>query len=529
MGGWTPVCASATKILSSLLSLGGGGDATKKAGSALHAEPTFSVVVSNRPGQEVVPWDAGRNDPAGPYHVRDPAVRKTRMTGREWVRSCAGWTEAAVALEVPLAGLFRRGQGGAVGNGDDATSDDIVGNIAPVAPADVDAPTPVAAWAQACLPPRSRAAGALLARNGGLLDWAALGALAASQGWRPVAARLRGLSTGAHHAPQLVDVDRLICPCRGRLRIIAFPPQAVLPCGEPADALLRGSDDHPPALFPFPRGHPHGGGLQVSLRTPPDARLWPGAASVRGWRAVLSPSDTLVVPASWCVAVEALGDGNDRDVKARGPCAWTEIDLEGGPGLASHASAAVALAWRAERAAAELEGHQGAREFLVRVAAGGRQARFDVSSVRGYRRTALGQAGGRRVRVAAGFARPHFASTASDTTLGNRCQAGPNNPPSPPHPQAIRDDVAATLGPGHGHVRRLLSAVCDRRLLPTNWLNAGWRPPLMLGENAATLAAPRRIEDDRTDEERQHPQLFRAQLEARGWKVPASETWLPRP
>lgn len=122
----------------------------------------------------------------------------------------------------------------------------------------------------------------------------------------------------------------------------------------------------------------------------------------------------------------------------------------------------LALSREVERLAVDAAGAGGARTFLRAVADGVADGIGDIFSTKGYR----------RLRAAG--------------------------------------EIWALVGrlAPDGDVPAFLARICRRRLLPTDWLNRELRDPCLLQN------PPRVVPDDRTEEQRRFPELFR-HLEAR--------------
>jgi hypothetical protein len=222
--------------------------------------------------------------------------------------------------------------------------------------------------------------------------------------------------------------------------------------------------------YPFPVAHPYDRYSMVDWEAP-DTATWPKAAAVRGRAAVLRPGDALYVPAYWFLLTQELeGEG----VAAR-------LTLGAGARPPPPRAAGPRVARALEERVAAVEGPRGARRWLLAVARGAEGAApapgLDLATLAGYRRVVM-------------------------------CQG-------------VRDEVDASLGAGAWAT--FLPAVCDGRLAPTPWLDAFAAEPLLL------TSAPEATVDDRSEEERRFPALFRARLEARGWEVARSESMVAVP
>ncbi|KAK9832042.1 hypothetical protein WJX81_001230 [Elliptochloris bilobata] len=199
-------------------------------------------------------------------------------------------------------------------------------------------------------------------------------------------------------------------------------------------------------LYPFPVAHPYDGYAMPDLERP-DAVAWPALTGVRGCVALLRPGDVLFVPAFWFAHVQ------DMDAGATS----LAIRLGVGMRLQGPGAAAAAAARRLEERVGAAEGIAHIRRWLLIIAHNDEARWIDTATVAGYRRVVM-------------------------------CQEA-------------RDEVEAALAPGERGAALLLS-MCERRLLPTPWLNKSFREPLYLTVRAIQLP------DTRTDEQRRFPELF---------------------
>lgn len=230
--------------------------------------------------------------------------------------------------------------------------------------------------------------------------------------------------------------------------------------------LLVSPDQAFSGMFPYPTAHPYDKYSMVDLHAL-DPGQWPGCTQLKGVVAVLRPGDLLHIPAFWFVV--------SHDLEAENVTLRVKVH----PGTRAPAADAspLRLSRTLEERVAAVEGPGGVRRWLRLVGAGREVETLDLGTVEGYRRAVM-------------------------------CQG-------------IRDEVEETLGAGAW--AELLPAVCRGRLVPTPWLNANYKPPLLLANG------PMVYEDTRTEEERKYPTLFRRKLESEGWNVPASVSTVPIP
>jgi hypothetical protein len=219
-------------------------------------------------------------------------------------------------------------------------------------------------------------------------------------------------------------------------------------------------------LYPYPCAHPYDKYSMVDVEKL-DIGAWPAAIALQGSVALLQPGDVLHVPAYWFVHVQDLDPEN----------ICLKIEVHQGSRVPAKDAAPLRLSRALEERVATVEGIRGVKRWLSLIGSGKEWRAVDLGTVAGYRRALM-------------------------------CQD-------------IRDEIEQTLGVGAWAA--LLPAVCDGRLTPTPWLNANFREPLLLKDTPVV------VEDDRTEEERKYPQLFRRKLEAQGWKVPVSERTLRIP
>ncbi|GAB4818813.1 hypothetical protein N2152v2_005859 [Parachlorella kessleri] len=219
-------------------------------------------------------------------------------------------------------------------------------------------------------------------------------------------------------------------------------------------------------LYPYPLHHTYDGYSMVDLEAV-DPGLWPKFSQVRGRTAILQPGDVLFVPQYWFVHAQHLEAENVS------LC----FQLQQGARAPARDSAELRLSRHIEERVADFEGVQDVRHWLQLIGHGEEGEWIDLGTVRGYNRIVF-------------------------------CQS-------------VRDDVDATLG--QGEWARLLPALCQGRLVPTEWLNKDFREPLYL------LDKPVWVEDTRSEEERKYPELFRHKLRAEGWNVPEAKSTVPIP
>ena len=409
--------------------------------------PVRVLLAAPGQGRTVRHFDAALNVPGSIYHVRKPPSRVEHLGIGDFLERSRTWKRGGLFLDHTFARpAAAAGPGGPdpqpagetpYGEGEIPYGDD----------GDADAadpghdPPPRAPLPRMAPAPGPGGGGGLEAVLIELVDWGFFERLARAHGYGGVAsAALVALPRGCMAAPRYESADAVFLQLHGRVRVSLVPP---------AQALS--------GAYCFPVRHPLDRHPMADLETL-DPVAWPASPGVRGRCCVLGPGDALVVPAGWLQGTEGLSDPAATAVR---------VEMVPGARAAPEAATALELSRCVERWASDLEGTGGAREFLVRVAAGGLVGRWDPSDLRGYERTRL-------------------------------CQE-------------IRDEAAALVG--RARVRELLSAIVDHRLMPTGWLDDGAGDPLRLADRPAAEA------DDRSEWERKYPQLFRGALEERGWHV----------
>lgn len=209
-------------------------------------------------------------------------------------------------------------------------------------------------------------------------------------------------------------------------------------------------------MYPYPCAHPYDKYSMVDLESL-DCETWPEVNRVQGMVAILHPGDILYIPEYWFAHIQ---DVKDENVALR-------FELHRGSRPPSKDAALLRLSRALEERVMVAEGMARVRYWLQLISTGREWKVLDLGTVQGYRRACMSQ--------------------------------------------DIRDDIEQTLGTGKWS--EVLSAMCAGRLEPTPWLNAHFREPLLLTDK------PVIYEDDRTEEEKKYPQLFRRKLEAQGWKV----------
>lgn len=209
-------------------------------------------------------------------------------------------------------------------------------------------------------------------------------------------------------------------------------------------------------MYPYPCAHPYDKYSMVDLEKL-DLNSWPAASQVQGMVAILKPGDILYIPEYWFVHAQEVKEEN---ISLR-------IEVHRGNRAPSQAAAELRLSRPLEERVMAAEGMNRVRYWLQLISTGREWKVLDLDTVKGYRRACM-------------------------------CQD-------------IREEIEQTLGPGKW--AEFLSSVCLGRLQPTPWLNTNFREPLLITDK------PLVFEDDRTEEEKKYPQLFRRKLESQGWKV----------
>ncbi len=219
-------------------------------------------------------------------------------------------------------------------------------------------------------------------------------------------------------------------------------------------------------MYPFPVAHPYDRYSMVNLEAL-DPVEWPSCTQVRGIVAVLRPGDVLYVPAYWFAHAQDLESES----------ATLRFTLSRGMRPPASAAAMLRASRSVEERVAAVEGPSAVRKWVSLIGQGAEGPMLDLGTVLGYRRALM-------------------------------CQD-------------IRDEVEEALGVGSW--ASLLPAMCRNRLMPTPWLNRDFREPLLLTDT------PVMIEDNRTEDERRYPTLFRRKLMREGWQVPAAVSTVPIP
>ena len=217
-------------------------------------------------------------------------------------------------------------------------------------------------------------------------------------------------------------------------------------------------------MYPFPVAHPYDRYSMVDLESL-DPVKWPGCTQVRGIVAVLLPGDVLYIPSYWFSHVQDLESES----------ATLRFTLSRGMRPPSSDADMLRVSRSIEERVAAVEGYVAVRRWLSLIGAGVEATMLDLGTVKGYRRARM-------------------------------CQD-------------VRDAAEEALGVGSW--ASLLHAMCCKRLTPTPWLNCDFREPLLLTD------IPVIIQDDRTDDERRYPTLFRRKLMRGGWHIPDAVSTLP--
>jgi hypothetical protein len=298
-----------------------------------------------------------------------------------------------------------------------------------------------------------------------------LAAAAAALDW----AWLASFTAGASLPPPL-GVDAVGAGGRGAVLRAAYASHDALlvQTAGASRLLLAPPDAFAGCAYPFPVAHPADGASMVDWADP-DAAAWPAFSSLRCWTATLAPGDALLVPAHWAAHWELPPDAPD-------PSAALIVSFAPAPHRATAASLTLAAARAAEVALSDaLSEPERVRAGVAAIGRGG--------DVRAWLR-------------AVGVLAPFPAAC-------------------PPSALALADALdaaaAALEAPGgRAGVAGLARALCARRLRPTPWLET---PGV---DDAARADVPTLWLDDRSEEERKYPMLFRREVEA---KVAARREW----
>ena len=299
--------------------------------------------------------------------------------------------------------------------------------------------------------------GPLAAAAASSLDWAWLSSCASEAGWGPPLALQLTLAgaRGAVLPARASGADALIAPVAGAARALLVPPR---------DFLAR--------AYPYPVSHPAHGASMVDWGAP-DLAAWPAFALLSCRVAHLTPGDALRVTAGWGLHVELPPDG------AGGATVLLTATLGRGDGPRS----------------------RGALELQAALSAEARLGDAFNSPVRV--RDALGALGGggdvRTWLVA--LALPSLSSPDGAAAAAAAAAA-----------DALAD-AAALLEVGSGRGRAGAAALARtlraRRHRPTPWLECPAADPVAAADVLMLCV------DERTDEERAYPSLFRAACEAK--------------
>lgn len=222
------------------------------------------------------------------------------------------------------------------------------------------------------------------------------------------------------------------------------------------------------AAYPFPVAHPADGASMVDWGAP-DETGWPAFRELRCWHATLTPGDALYVPALWAAHWKLPPDV---------PVSAVAVTITFGRRDAADAGAlSLAAARAAETTLSSLLPPAGVRAALTAIGRGG-----DV-------RAWLAAVG-----VGGGWECVKTIATAD----------------------ALDSAAAALSACGRDKVQDLTTAMTSRRLRPTPWLETAGVDDLAAGD------APTLCVDDRTEEERRYPSLFRRSVDA---KLAARRPW----
>ncbi|KAK9868843.1 hypothetical protein WJX84_005438 [Apatococcus fuscideae] len=231
--------------------------------------------------------------------------------------------------------------------------------------------------------------------------------------------------------------------------------------------LLISPDQAFSGLYPYPVHHLYDGFSMVNFEKP-SLDIWSGFDHVKGQLVVMSAGDVLYIPPYWFVH-EQLLDGTNTAL-------WINL----APGLRPRDPIAIPLqvSRLLEERVAAAEGVPNVRHWLQLIGHGDEEHWVDLKTVVGYRRIVLAQ--------------------------------------------EVRDELDLNTDMADSW-EKLLPGFVDARLLLTPWLNQNFRERLYL------LDKPVRLQDDRSEEERRYPELFRQRLEGENWQVPKHVSTLPIP
>lgn len=430
------------------------------------ALPPVPVLFSHAPDGQFLAIDRTKNDPASPYFVREPETKTLEMTPSDFFENARAWKGSALCLDLPL--LERTPS-----------------SSEPQAQSQSSAPAPPNPWTVAF--------GLQLKPGHGLDRLPPAATFSSPIGPPPGLLRVlhASLQLGRALEGRLIVLSHVgtLLPCRyalhdrlllgastAALRVSVFPPTACFDC-----------------LYPFPVHHPYDGYAMPDVRHL-DRKAWPSrsGAPLACHQALLTNGRVLFVPAGSPVVIEATGP-----LAALLSLTCADVEAPGRAPLPGLLELRVARA--VETVAVDAVGVLASRRFLRAVAAG------PDALLTGADPFSL--SGSQRLVAADHIERLCALITDSTSAADAESPTRPQLPSdSPPQQQSAFQWRAAAFRPP---TAAFLERMCFRRMLPTPWLNAVVRDPLLLP------FPPRVEEDDRTEEERRFPELFRAQIEAR--------------
>ena len=276
--------------------------------------------------------------------------------------------------------------------------------------------------------------------------------------------------TDAARLPPALGVDLIAGGARGAVLRAAV--------GEGDTLVVATAGTHrllltPPAAFlaaayPFPTAHAADGAYMVDWGAP-DEKAWPEFRQLRCWHATLTPGDALYVPALWASHWELPPDGPVPAVALAITFGRRDVADEGARSLAAARAAETTLSSTLPPA--------GVRAVLTSIGHGG--------EVRAWL-AAVGAGGG-------------WECVKTIATA-----------------DALDSAAAALSACGREAIHDLTTALTSRRLRPTPWLETAGV------DDFAAADTPTLCVDDRTEEERRYPALFRRSVEA---KLAARRPW----
>ncbi|KAF8063107.1 CPI1 [Scenedesmus sp. PABB004] len=431
-----PVLLPRARLATCALASGGAGP-----GAPCPQQPPVRVLCSPAAANRFVEPHEANNAPGSAYAVRKPATTVLAMPFADWAAAWRTWEHSRLLLHVHVCEWELPASGAGARLWPNTTVWPQLGALlrGPPAPGGGAAGGAGATGAASAAP--------------ALLDWAVLRQLLAYGGYAPQGS-LHLLAGGrdALLPARYATRDRLLAQVAGGARVLLLPPEAG----------WRGG-------YAFPVAHPYDGYSAVDWEEPA-LEHWPAAAGVRGLVCELHPGDSLLVPGGWFVHAQLCGAA----------CVALELGLMPAPGKRlGRGTLLMRLGRMAEARLGAEVGAANVRRWLLALAEG-REWQLLAGQLVSVRGSKL---------VATCHAIMHHAQQVLSL-------------PAAPLPAGAAVAPADTADAGCGHAvrcgapecaaRRLLAAMCDRRLVPTPWLDEGITDALYLRHPPAYF----RLEDD---------------------------------